>query len=286
MMQVQLLLAERERILKQAKQLDKQLGWIESLKRELQTRLMLENVRKSVLELEIEEQTLLQKKEEWQQLKRSNEFEIRTYFANSIPLPDSIFVKTEIHSFSENNPLLESARIKEKLGDNRKKLADLEGKPMIALGAEYMWIQEAMPIMAPEMQMQPAFTVMASINLPVYRKKYKGMKAEAHQAGKMAEFEYEVIKEKLYSRYQVLTEQKKLKEKELKLAESIIPDKLREMSNLEREKWEIGGGNLVSWIQIERRLLEQESIAITTRIALKKINIELAGLVAWENNHD
>jgi hypothetical protein len=283
MVQIQLLLLERERMVKQTTQLEKQLRWLESIHRDLETRLTFENVRKSVLELEIEEHLLLQKREEWKQLIANNEAEIQAYFTSNIVLPDSLYFDSKLMVFSENHPLLESAIIKEKLGHTRKKIADFEGKPMFALGAEYMWIQEAMPIMAPEMQMQPAFTIMASINLPVYRKKIAGMKAEAHQTEKMAEYEYEAIKEKLNAKFQIIIEQKKFKQKELALAETIIPEKLKEMSALEREKWQTGSGTITSWIQIERRLLEQESAAINARIDLKKLDVELAGLVAWEN---
>ncbi|TNE72893.1 hypothetical protein EP331_06000 [bacterium] len=275
-------LIELERVQKQQELVELQLNWIETLKADIGTRLSIENVRKTMLEIEIEESLLKQKDLEWMQSEQIIFAELTAlYPAKQFPKPAEM-MPLDRTATTWSHPVLEAAKIKQRMGKTRHQLASSEGKPRIALGAEYMWIQEAMPIAAPEMQMQPAFMLMASISLPVYRKKFDGLKGEAKQSQQEGGFEFDAVQKGLTAKLETLKKQHELKTKELELFQKTIPQKLMEMSALEKENWETGKGSLSSWIQIERRLLEQKSAAINSEIALKKIELEIHSITAWE----
>lgn len=102
-----------------------------------------------------------------------------------VSLPDTM-VAVELNlplsevtdSIIANNPMLEMLRLEEKSLAARKEMVTRMSYPMVGLGLNYSLISKN-PMSTSEMNGGDMIMPMVTVTLPVYRKKYKAMQAEA-----------------------------------------------------------------------------------------------------------
>lgn len=263
---------------KQLEFVEEQKQWLETQFSDLQTKLTTSRSQSELIELEIEQLNLEQKKIELTD-KLASSFAVLSSFMGEISaweIPDTLIIKNlEKIDFSNIHPVLLATESKKKSGMFEQKLAHNEGMPMIGLGAEYMLIDEAIKPMTPEMQMQSAFTIMATISLPVYRNKISARQNEAKAMEKEAQFEAESIQNELKSMFETLQNQIHSKRKELELYGKLLPEKWNQMRIFELEKWRNGSGSFSELIRIEQKLIELKQLQVATLVEIKKLNAEL-----------
>jgi outer membrane protein TolC len=82
-------------------------------------------------------------------------------------------------SMLTNNPMLGMLKLEEKSLEARKAMVTKMGYPMVGLGVNYSLIKKDPLAMAPDMNGADMIMPMVTVTLPIYRKKYKAMQAEA-----------------------------------------------------------------------------------------------------------
>lgn len=97
-----------------------------------------------------------------------------------ILVPDTLRIplKAVPDSMLANSPMLSMLRYEQKSLESRKKMVTAMGYPMIGLGLKYSLINKSELSTSP-MNGKDMIMPMVTVTLPVYRKKYKAMQAEA-----------------------------------------------------------------------------------------------------------
>ena len=97
-----------------------------------------------------------------------------------ILVPDTLRIplKAVPASMLANSPMLSMLRYEQKSLESRKKMVTAMGYPMIGLGLKYSLINKSAMSTSP-MNGKDMIMPMVTVTLPVYRKKYKAMQAEA-----------------------------------------------------------------------------------------------------------
>jgi len=101
-----------------------------------------------------------------------------------VELPDSLMteslnmsVKSASDSILNNNPMLTMLKYEQESMEARSRMVDKMGYPMIGLGVKYSIISK-FPYASTAMNGKDMVMPMVTVTLPVYRKKYKAIKAE------------------------------------------------------------------------------------------------------------
>ena len=265
-------------ISKQLKWLEAQLKWIDTQQEDLQTKLTTGKSQSATIELEIERIQLVQKQFDLKKKLESNASLLDSYFGEKTvwEFPDTLMYSSANYtSFQLEHPLLSASSAKQKSSTYKHIAAKKEGLPMIGLGAEYMLIDEALKPVAPEMQMQSAFTVMATITLPVYRSKYNSMQAGAKSAEKEAQYEVQGIQQELEAEFNRLLNEQQIKEQELTLYGTTLPQKWNQLEEIALEKWQSGTGSFAEIIRIKRSKIELMQRYTSILTELKKNEADL-----------
>lgn len=127
---------------------------------------------------------------------------------------------------------------------------------MLALGAEYMLIDEAMPIMAPEMQMRNSFMLMATVSLPLFRSQFKGNYEEMQNSKKEAEYQRNSVEAQLQRDFEIIESTIRQLEKDVILYGETLLQKLNQLIALQEEVMKTSSTvSLQNWLQLQRRKL-------------------------------
>jgi len=256
-----------------------QIKLIDRLEMDAQKKLETSSDQSQLINLEIEKETLLIKKKQFESSFKSSLSELNAFGLSDFEynFPDTLRLTSQpdVSSIFENHPLIYAAESRKNAGKLKKIAAQKEGMPILSVGAEYMWIDEAMTITIPQMQMQSAFSVMAVIGIPTFRKQYSGKVKEAVETTKEAEFEEFKIKEELKSKWKKLQIDLKLRIDELELYQTTLPKKINQLILLEKERLKNGNPGIERWIQAENKRLTYAIMAINALVVAKQTEMEL-----------
>jgi len=101
-----------------------------------------------------------------------------------------------------NNPMLGMLDYEKQSIEARKKMVTRMGYPMVGLGLNYSLINKAKATMGePSMNGQDMIMPMITVTLPVYRKKYNAMKAEAELMQNVTSQNYQAVSNSLQAEY-------------------------------------------------------------------------------------
>lgn len=122
----------------------------------------------------------------------------------NIVVQDTLFLKeaTEfLISEVENHPAVVRFEKQKNAYQAEEKAAEKEGMPMIGLGVDYSIISERKNFQH-EMNGQDAIMPMLSVNLPIFRKKYKAARKQAELMGVAMEYEKEMQQNEIISAFE------------------------------------------------------------------------------------
>jgi outer membrane protein TolC len=125
----------------------------------------------------------------------------------SVALPDSLAADTlnvpllaVSDSMLSNNPMLGMLRYEEQSYDAQKKMVARMGYPMVGLGVNYSLINKS-EMSTSAMNGKDMIMPMVTVTLPIYRKKYKAMQAEADLQKTATQQSYQASANSLLAEY-------------------------------------------------------------------------------------
>ena len=160
-------------------------------------------------------------------------------------------------SMLSNSPMLGMLKYEEQSLEARKAMVTQMGYPMVGLGVDYSLIGKDPLAMAPDMNGKDMIMPMATVTLPIYRRKYKAMRDEveflkkANQQGCLATANslqteyYEAIQ-----LYQDAGRRIKLYENQQELAEKSL--------NILQKSFSVSGSGLTDVLRIRQQTLDYE----------------------------
>ncbi len=111
--------------------------------------------------------------------------------------PSLMVISDSIHS---NNPMLGMLQYEQKSLDARKQMVSHMGYPMVGIGLNYSLINKSDMSISP-MNGKDMIMPMVTVTLPIYRKKYKAMQAEADLLKSASSYNYQATANALQTEY-------------------------------------------------------------------------------------
>lgn len=172
--------------------------------------------------------------------------------------------------FSEN-PMLGMIRYEEQSAEARRKMVTKMGYPMVGVGLNYSLINKS-PMSSSEMNGKDMLMPMVSLTLPIYRKKYKAMQAEAELMKTASQQGYQATANTLQAEYyeamqlyQDAARRMKLYDNQSALAQKSLDITIKSFS--------ASGAGLTDLLTIRRQLLDYDQKQIE---AISDYNIAVA----------
>jgi outer membrane protein TolC len=131
-----------------------------------------------------------------------NRSPISPVFMGEIMIPDSLGLPLEAvyDSIRTKNPMLAMLKFEKESYSARKKMASAMGYPMVGLGLNYSVIGKS-EMSSSSMNGNDMIMPMVTITLPIYRKKYKALQAEADLLGSASAENTEAVTNSLNNEY-------------------------------------------------------------------------------------
>lgn len=246
------------------------------------TRLMHQENQVRLIELEMESIELANDLSKLSTKKREEEAKLSEFGIslkrNNFPT-SFIFVQSDSSLLNENViPQIQSLQMKENALNFIEKTKRRNGLPMISLGAEYMFIDEAMRSSLPEMQMQSSLILMANVSLPLFRKQYTGAVNEVNHSKKAIQFEKERMMRKIESQFSLLIEKKNQLNNDLKIYEYELPNRVDQLLRLEEQRLVNSEANFTNWIMLQRKKINLKQKVISIKRELYQTELQLLAL--------
>lgn len=172
--------------------------------------------------------------------------------------------------FSEN-PMLGMIRYEEQSAEARRRMVTKMGYPMVGVGLNYSLINKN-PMSSSEMNGKDMVMPMVSVTLPIYRKKYKAMQAEAELMKTASQQGYQATANALQAEYyeamqlyQDAARRMKLYDNQSALAQKSLDITIKSFS--------ASGAGLTDLLTIRRQLLDYDQKQIE---AISDYNIAVA----------
>ena len=211
---------------------------------------------------ELENSFALLKNQEQTIVARFNSYLNRPMTA-SVTTPDilvadssEIFPKALSDTLFSGNPMLGMLRYEQQSAEARKKMVTKMGYPMVGVGLNYSLINKS-PMSSSEMNGKDMVMPMVTLTLPIYRKKYKAMQAEAELMKTASQQGYQATANALQAEYyeamqlyQDAARRMKLYDNQSALAQKSLDITIKSFS--------ASGAGLTDLLTIRRQLLDYE----------------------------
>ena len=211
---------------------------------------------------ELENSFALLKNQEQTIVARFNSYLNRPMTA-SVTTPDilvadssEIFPKALSDTLFSGNPMLGMLRYEQQSAEARKKMVTKMGYPMVGVGLNYSLINKN-PMSTSEMNGKDMLMPMVTLTLPIYRKKYKAMQAEAELMKTASQQGYQATANALQAEYyeamqlyQDAARRMKLYDNQSALAQKSLDITIKSFS--------ASGAGLTDLLTIRRQLLDYE----------------------------
>ncbi len=180
-----------------------------------------------------------------------------------VVVPDSLIAeKLEISLISvtdsilANNPMLSMLQYEQKSFESKKKMVTAMAYPMVGLGVNYSLIKEN-PMSTTAMNGQDMIMPMATVTLPIYRRKYNAMKSEADLLTSATRQNYQATSNSLQTEYYEALQLYQDAMRRMKLYEnqSLLANKTLDIMI---KSFSASGSGLTDVLQIRQQLLNYE----------------------------
>lgn len=181
-----------------------------------------------------------------------------------VVFPDTLISDTLYHeignvmpdSFLLKNPMLTMQEYEKKSTKARKRMVSRMGYPMFGLGLNYA-IMSRNEMLVSEMNGRDMIMPMITLTLPVYRKKYRSMKAEAGFLTEAAQREYQTVYNNLNTEYYQAVQLYEDAIRRIKLFRD-QSDLTRKSLNISMQGFASSGSGLTDVLRLQQRLLDYE----------------------------
>lgn len=180
-----------------------------------------------------------------------------------------------LENILETNPMLLMLEKEGLVYQKQGEMAKLEGKPMFGLGLNYMMFsprpESGMIGGGNSMDYMPAgmgnnmVMPMATVSLPIYRKKYKAMETESKLYWEANERQKEDLQRNLETEFESILASLKDADRKIKLLEEQI-ELMEQTMELSLTSYATEGSSFEEILNIQRELLEFRLNALNTRI--------------------
>ncbi|EIM78518.1 hypothetical protein A3SI_03273 [Nitritalea halalkaliphila LW7] len=200
-------------------------------------------------------------------------------------LPDAQELPLEV---LEANPMLAMLAKEQLAREQEVKMARLEGAPMIGLGVNYMVFSPRPEMGAPgpeggmfvPMGMGNNMVMpMVSLNLPLYRRKYKAKAAAAREEAGALALQQDQVRQELFLSFQSLHRDKQEAERRLRLLADQVA-LLEEALNWAGTALIGNAGSLSEVVNIQQELLSYQAQRIEAEVAVEKVRAAYERLAA------
>jgi outer membrane protein TolC len=182
---------------------------------------------------------------------------------------------TFLEEILETNPMLLMLEKEGLAFQKQGEMAKLEGKPMFGLGLNYMLLSSRPEMGVPggmgDMDYMPAgmgnnmVMPMATLTLPIYRKKYKAMESESKLYWEANERQKEDLQRNLETEFESILANIKDSERKVKLLEEQI-ELTEQTMELSVTSYATEGSSFEEILNIQRELLDFRLNALNTKI--------------------
>lgn len=197
---------------------------------------------------------------------------------------------TMLEQILQTNPMLLMLEKEGLAYQKQGEMAKLEGKPMFGLGVNYMVLSSRPEMGAPGgmnvMDYMPAgmgnnmVMPMATVSLPIYRRKYKAMQAESKLYWEANERKKEDLERNLETEFEAILASFKDAERKIKLLNEQI-ELTEQTMELSVTSYATERSSFEEILNIQRELLQFRLDALNTRIERELVFAKLEALVGF-----
>ncbi|WP_373523240.1 TolC family protein, partial [Aquiflexum sp.] len=238
-------------------------------------------------QLEVDKRPLLVR---FNQLLGRDKYESVNFETNISTHKDMGWEVAMLENILETNPMLLMLEKEGLAYQKQGEMAKLEGKPMFGLGLNYMLFSSRPEAGVPGgmngMDYMPAgmgnnmLMPMATMTLPIYRKKYKAMETESKLYWEGNESQKEDLKRNLETEFESILASIKDAERKVELLEDQI-ELMEQTMELSVTSYAAEGSSFEELLNIQRELLDFRLNALNTRIEREIAFAKLETLVGF-----